>query len=759
MIRRLLKWASIGFFAGLITLLVLGSLLLSTQWGFRVVVNIAQPYLPAALTIDSVGGTLLSQVRLDGIEWLDDGVLVRIGSVDAEIGLGELLKRSVAIRSANVQRVDVTVTDSKKEKKESTQEFRSPVDLSVANLVVTDINFESGDFKRNVESVKLSAILSGSILNIENFAIIYNELSADAKGQLNLTKTFSRQLSFSWEYRVSPSDVLAGDGNVSGQGMVFDLEHRLTSPYAVASGGTLRWQGSLGFDISNTWEDLTLAVQDREVRSREGKLHLAGTLENYDFELDGVAILEPIAESSFHIVGAGDTQTIRVSGAELVTPNGRAVLDGSTTIAKNGARWDGQLRIEDLETQFIRLDLPGYLNLDLQTNGAIENWDRISATVKIHEFAGELKGHALSGSGALTVAGRQLNLSELILNAGKNKFIVNGGVGETLDVKVTFDAQELSSLVPGFAGSAVGKLALSGKPESLIWEGDIKGRKLAYRDWATESVEILGSYGRPLDSVDIQARAVRIQNAQFESLSVQGTGSLESHSLSLDLHQQKGGKVEVSLEGKYQAQTWKGKFVSALASFAESEQWSLAAPAEFDFSKTKQIVSNFCLDGGGNRRVCADLNADGETTNAKINIESLPVGPLIEIVSPELSGKGRFSGDLELSRTNGNYSGEVSMALVDGAIEFNRFSNTEKAPDSKAAIKLDLALDGIVESNTLTLQGSADIANNGAAKLAASVMDIRDFESQLNAELDVGVQDLSFFVIDFSGCGCRSWCT
>ena len=110
MTRRTVVWTASATGVVLALLLGLAWALLSTEWGTQRVWGFVAARLPDGLTVESVDGPVRSPLALGGVVFRGEGATVRVGRIAVEWSLRPLLRRSLHVRTVEIDDVALKST-------------------------------------------------------------------------------------------------------------------------------------------------------------------------------------------------------------------------------------------------------------------------------------------------------------------------------------------------------------------------------------------------------------------------------------------------------------------------------------------------------------------------------------------------------------------------------------------------------------------------------------------------------------------------
>ena len=170
--NRLFRWTVRLLAAALLSLVAGVTLLAGTDSGTRWLLNASRPYLPPALELGAVEGSLLRGISVESLRWRTDSTDILVRSLSFDIELRPLFRRNVVIRSLVAGSVDAAIVPAEPAAGERRAlAIDLPVGLAIDDALIRSINITRGDFDRRIDSVEFAADLHGPALGIERFRL------------------------------------------------------------------------------------------------------------------------------------------------------------------------------------------------------------------------------------------------------------------------------------------------------------------------------------------------------------------------------------------------------------------------------------------------------------------------------------------------------------------------------------------------------------------------------------------------------------
>ncbi len=718
MIGRLFRWTGGVLFAITLAVLIGITWLITTESGARWLLAQASSRLPAALSIESVDGTLLRGLQFRNVAWQDLSAAASIAELATHVELLPLLKREVRITTLALKNVAITISEGA-ESAEASEPLSVdiPVRLQLENGSIESLRIVTPGSEFLVDTIRLGGELSGSELDIRRFDLQSTLADIALSGDARLTGDYPVHASAGWEVRLQDQVPLSGILRVRGDASRYEIQHDLDAPYAVATQGTVAsTTAGISLDLDNRWEQIRIEQGDiAAIEVSSGTLHLVGTPSNLVF--DGATSLSSadIPVTALQARGAYVGDGVTLESLRVSNDWGQLLADGVLGLA-SGPSWSFNLALTELNPAFADARLRGELDVVGSTSGRLVDGEP-DLGLTIDRISGELNAHRVSGSGVLAYANDKLQFDDAVLGVGDNRVNFDGAYGPHLQVDGRLQLANLGQIGLGIDGAVNGDFRIKSELDSFAASGYINGANLAWNDYAIERLET---------RFDLPATR-------------EGTASLEIDSV-------EHGTVTASIDGRFVDDRWLGNLLSLAVRREPLGEWTLQKAAGFSLSRGELKLEDACLGTTSNHGIaCVAVNYDFagplkfETTVSDLPVATLP-GYLPEGAS--ILGEINFAahGDYADGRLNGATNLRISGLGLITSLEGEDVS----AMFEQASVTAEVVDNRLVGEYEFRLENSTDHA---AGKV--EVAELFDFRSALRGRGSLELNDLSllsFFV-------------
>ena len=343
MIRGLFRWSGGIVAIALLLLIVSAAWLLATTSGARWLLQRASPYLPAALRIDEVQGTVLEGLAFRSVSWTDDAADVSVREVDTQFELLPLLKREVRIRSLDIRNVDVTVKESPpdgEDEDEAAFAVDLPVRLRIDRASIENARIAGAGSDFTIDSIRLSGELSGSALNIERFDLQSGMADIGLSGEAQLEGDYPVNASAAWEIRLPDQPTLSGVLRLQGDAFSYEIQHDLDAPYTMTTRGSVALADTgIVVDLENRWELVSIAQGNAPpVELIDGVFRVRGTVGKLEFDGLTTVLSADVPAAAVQTRGRFDGERVSFESLSVSNDWGKLLADGELLLTPE-LRW------------------------------------------------------------------------------------------------------------------------------------------------------------------------------------------------------------------------------------------------------------------------------------------------------------------------------------------------------------------------------------------------------------------------------------
>ncbi|SEJ47595.1 translocation and assembly module TamB [Pseudomonas linyingensis] len=479
-------------------------------------------------------------------------------------------------------------------------------------------------------------------------------------------------------YEVSGTATLAGmeqpvgvalRGRVdAGGAQVEQLQLQDAAGETLQLAGRLDWRAAFAADLNLkggafAWQQLyPLPDVELQLQQLQAALNYADSRYQGDFD---IRLLSPAGPLRLTSPLQGDSGQLQLAELRLEAGKGRAEGELSLGFAE-ALSWQTHLQLADLDPAYWLKELPGRIGGALASNGELRD-GRLQLQAD-WALDGELRQQPLAFKGRLQGEGAHWQLPELALRLGDNRIDGQGGWNERLDGQFKLALARLDQLWPDLRGQATGELKLAGTPAAPQGSLAVQGKGLGYAEQRVSELALDARLdARQRASVQLDARGLRSGDSDFGQLTLKGSGSLQQHSVELNLD---GEPLRLTLAlggGLDRKQDWRGRLNRGAASAAGFD-WQLQRPASLERTAAGRITLGAHCWQSEEASLCADSQRLLPEPQLRLRLRDFDLARLRRSLPRGTALVGRVNGDVRLDLPASGPNGEVRLDAGSGQL-------------------------------------------------------------------------------------------
>jgi translocation and assembly module TamB len=590
-------------------------------------------------------------------------------------------------------------------------------------------------------------------------------LKADSSGGLD--DGFAYQAKLDAALDAYPAAVVNLTGTGTGESARIDALNIETLGGSVDGSGEVTWAPALTWELKLSGNDLD---PGRQYAGLDGRvvldLNSSGGLEQgFSYSVKGNANLAAYPPTVLDIAGTGDADGTKVETLALQLLGGR--IDGSADVAwAPELSWNTALIAQDLDPGNVLADWPGRIGGRIESSGRLtETGPDLSA--RIIDLGGDLRGYPVSLEADAAVRGQEVELRRLLANSGATRLSADGRLTDRLDFRFDFNSPDLGSLLPDAQGSLSADGRVGGTLTAPSIALSLDGRDIEVSGQGIERIAGRADVGLGEGGafkIDINGANLFAGGQRFETLGVQGNGSMAAHSLSVSVD---GDSLSLALSADgdlADSGAYSGGLQSLVLTTQEFGVWSLQRPARFSMDQGRITAGPLCIGNGNESGACAafeqqqpgrfDVSLDAE----RIGLEILdPMLPEMTVMKGFVRAKAKFRGEGNVLTGGAQIqlpTGEIEIALPDTKDKLVFSGTGLDLRVTGAGLNATLAVpvegvgrvDGKVSVPDFSLAGGGDPALRGGVEIRLTnlsrisnlVPDLTDVTGAIDGDINLG---------------------
>jgi translocation and assembly module TamB len=273
----------------------------------------------------------------------------------------------------------------------------------------------------------------------------------------------------------------------------------------------------------------------------------------------------------------------------------------------DGVDWDGRVVLDAFDPSLFE-DLPGgAIDAAIASHGR-RSGQHIEVEATVERLSGRLAGYQIAGGGGVTYRDGRLLVSDLQVNNGANRLVIDGMVDDRLDLQILVEGAELERLYEPLRGDATLSGRLSGTRSAPVLDGRLTATSLSYRGYGLQSGSgtiRFGHDGPETIDVAVQVRELTGEGVRVEGGGLQVVGSRGDHRVDLDLRTA-AGNLSMTLAGALSDQwRWAGTLQDAGFESETYGDWQQRDSAACLFGADRATIDGLCITSGASS-LCSD---------------------------------------------------------------------------------------------------------------------------------------------------------
>jgi len=729
----------------IVAAVVLTGLVVATPAGLRLALGAAEPYLPSALELGEVDGTLAGGVVLRGGAWRGEAVTVEVRELELELDPWPLIRRDIRLERLRALGVSVTIAEGRAEEAPPQGNggrfrFRMPVPLAIEDGRLEDVRVSAPGWSRSARVIAGGAGMRGSRLEVARLMLDSDWLGLDARGEARLVPPYRLRLNADWQYGAGDAGpVLAGSGRLEGDADAWTVTHRLSEPEEVRTEGTVELREA-GFHarLRNEVAPLELPVDGgRVVSVTEGRVTLAGWLDAYTADAQARLTTAGAPAVQAQATGRGSLEALEVERLRLASEAGNLEADGRLGLLPS-REWDLAFRFAELQTGAWGAPLEGTLSANGRSTGRWPEESMPTGMLQVEALSGSYGGEPLAGSGQVELGeGGKTAVRGVEFALGENRLTLDGRLAPEPDLNLTVRAPRVETIWPGLQGDLRGDVALSGSFAEPVLEGTLETDGLRRDGLSVGAASLQVSPAASGSRLRLVAGQVGVGDVRLASVRVRAEGTPDSHDLALALEAD-SATADLEAAGGLSDGGWSGRLRALSISQPGFGDWRLDESVALTVAPPAITLDRACLTGEGRGTLCLEANRDAQAARVSGDVRRVPVALLAPFFPAGSRFEGEAAGQADLTWQSGVLDGDAELTVEGGRVEVMLDEDRQTRLDIRA-----VTVTAAVERNAARIEANLDLGEQGDGEARLQIADLFDPAAPLDGLLRLDFRDLS----------------
>ncbi len=483
---------------------------------------------------------------------------------------------------------------------------------------------------------------------------------------------------------------------------VLTLEQlKLSSPQvkgSVSASGQVQLAAKpVGGELELRWQDLQLPAElAGQLLASQGSLKASGSADAFHAQGD-VDIGPPGKLAKLALNLDGTPQQIELRTLALKQPQGGLQASGTLTL-QPALAWQLQIGANKFDPGQLFAGWNGALDADLASRGSLPA-SGPDASVEIRKLSGQLRQRPVNAHGSLHLTPSRVLDGQLALASGGSTIQLDARPGNSNDATLKLAVASLADWLPNAGGRLDGQFRLRGNAPRFALDGQLQGQALAYQQNVVQQLHLsldVPDLSHPGGKLNLQGSGVTAGGLAFQQVTLDGGGTAEQHSLSLDA---RGTQLSaaLSLHGAMKGSAWNGTLGTLELDPQGLPRLRLLQPSQLSYDQGAMSLSELCFSAG-DPQLCVNAKQDkAGNLDAGYRLKDLPLALLVSLAGSAdlpMRADGTLQGSGNIHRNAaGALSGHAEISSARGSVTYTEHPDQPLLAYNDLALNADLAPD------------------------------------------------------------------
>ncbi len=434
-------------------------------------------------------------------------------------------------------------------------------------------------------------------------------------------------------------------------------------------------QGEVAADktlsLSGDWRQLQWPLLGEPAfSSDEGKLAVAGSLDDYRFTAGAKVALPGVPNGQWQLSGSGNQQSINLEALQGGLLQGAVEAAGELAWAP-AVNWKLSARGSGLQVSSLVPALDTAIGFRATSEGLVDD-SGLRLQVVLADIFGTLNDQPLSGGGEIKHDGTSTQVRDVRFAVGRASATASGRLDANSDLQWALQVPALEDLLPESGGRLESRGTLKGPINAPSIRGTLTANNINYE--ATDITQLAADIKLDLQdaqpsSVTLDGSGLVLANQPVDSVQLTLRGYVRDHSIRLAVSQpedaQTAARLALEATGGLVDALWRGTLRELSMAARPVGDWRLEKPFALTAGTSSAGAEPFCLRQSRGASLCAegDWQAQGKTSG-EFALSNLALAQFAEYfpasivrLGGELSAEGKLN---QLNDTDARISARVS---------------------------------------------------------------------------------------------------
>jgi translocation and assembly module TamB len=688
MMKRLIKYLVAFVIVLILLVLVATYTLLHTQTGAKWVIGYISEQNPL-IKVESVEGTLANDLRLSGVQYKDESIVINTNQLTYKINDIYWFDRSLDIQLLSIDLLDITTIKSTHEELNNSpfEGIELPIDISVKEIRIKQLIFNDSNTSESFNDLYLSLSAKQQDVVIPHFSVKHKDIILKTKGRIKLTSLLPFELSPKWA--VNSADInLTGSGKVSGSvdnvslvQTVVVKQNDLTGDYSIRADIDLT-KDVLAFSSFLKSNNTKIIIPDDEINLNALELEIMGDLNQYNLQVTSELESQVWPNTIIQANGQGNLEAIDLK--QLSITNSMSQIEGPTRINwKEGVDIDSLIKITQVNPHVFLKDWQGSIDGKINLNARILENNHYSISLKDTNLTGQLKQQDFKFVGSVMIDNNSIEIKNSHLSLGANKIDLDVIINEDLfSGNFIADISDLSLIDKDLKGKITSEFKAKGTLNNPEISGFATGTELKLNNISLKNIDITGQGQLNSDfTLSVIGNALKVDEQQFESIALNLSGQLSKHKLQLKVDGE-DYLSEIKAIGNWdqQKQIWSGTLEEHFFKRSDIDShWALENAIDMSIGQDIKVSKSCWSNKNSKGNLCMDFHSKNNYSNyqGKLDLDELELTSFKAFMPKNLLIDGVLNGRANIDITDDNINIDSDIKLIGGKLRYAEKSEEE----------------------------------------------------------------------------------
>ncbi len=579
--NRKLIYALVFLTATVLVTLAAGFLVLGTEAGSRWLIQSRIDQVAPQLSITTVKGSVLSGLRISGIEYATQDVRIRIKAVELKCRPMKLLSGRLHFSKATFDDVAVSMLSQNFSLGEDTAKLLErglkPFELELAEASLKRLAFRKGNITQTIDQARFSLQAGIDGLNFKRLAFEKSGFHTDLEARIETRYPHRFSGALLWQTTSTAGTDASGSCKFNGDANMMNFRHTLIRPVLIKASGQLHLRDLIAQGRIAKNVNMAPAIANPCRREVTG----SNTSNPYQMGLIGNIAGRYIPATNFQFCARNDDSGIRFDNLNADVLGATVEAAGRIDWQQDPA-WKFTISAVDLNPAKQwplwrgRFGVKGTIRGKMQAGKITLNLDDLMAS-------GFLLDRPFEAAANLHIENEKMAIQNLSIHSGQTTLVTAGTASlDNIDLVYDLDARDPAGLWTGINGHIHSKGSVTGSFKRPVLAFSTVGQNMYYGRYRVETLKANGQIELSADKTPFGAgtiliRNLSVNNETFPKILLNFKGKFTDHRVRASI-QHRDLTADIAAAGKCLQESCSFELDSASFALGRDGTWQLIQP-------------------------------------------------------------------------------------------------------------------------------------------------------------------------------------